>query len=320
MLGLLQYRAWLLDEGYYDRVHSLISERIRHGHDLSGLVRKQTPEDIEALISTYLSAEVGHPPVGAAMELTVEYDEPTGLRTVTANGKRIALITMVGPLTKRGDLCAYGMMHYQQMLNRVNASTHIDGTVLIIDTPSGTVDGTPELGLAIRTSPKPVGVFGDGLVASAGMWLASQSQVIVGNRNNPTRFGSIGVLMILPNYQNVMDAGYFPRMTIYRAEQSHEKALINTIEPISEEGERQLQADLNGIASMFIDTVKSGRGAKLDTSAKGLFTGRTFDAHESHKIGLIDSLGTLHTAVTKVAELARQQAREKALTEETMDE
>lgn len=316
MLELLQYRAWLLAESYYEQVYAVLNSRLQHGHDLNGLIKKQTDESIDAMIGAYLSVDEGHPPV-ASVEMTFSFDEPTGLRVAKANGKTIALITMVGPLTKRGDLCAYGMMHFQQMINRVNASAHIDGTVLIMDTPGGTVDGTPELGLAIRTSAKPVGVFGDGMVASAGVWLASQAQVIVGNKNNPTKFGSIGVLMMLPNYQNVMEAGMLPRMRIYRADQSHEKALVNAIEPISEDAEKQLQADLNGIASMFINTVKSGRGAKLDTKAPGLFTGRMFDVYDAKKMGLIDSIGTLQTAIVKVAELAKQQ---KAQTQTNTDE
>lgn len=316
MLELLQYRAWLLSEAYYENAYRLLNTRIQLGHDLDGLVKKQTAESIDAMIGAYLSVEDGHPPVQAGVEMTFSSDEPTGLRIAKVNGKTIALITMVGPMTKRGDLCAYGMMHYQQMLNRANASAHIDGTVLIMDTPGGTVDGTPELGLAIRTSAKPVGVFGDGQVASAGMWLASQAQVIVGNKNNPTEFGSIGVLMMLPNYQNVMDAGMLPRMTIYRAAQSYEKALVNAIEPISAEAEKQLQADLNGIASMFINTVKQGRGAKLDTKAPGLFNGRMFDVYESKKNGLIDAIGTLQTAITKVADLAKQQKAQNAIIED----
>lgn len=320
MLELLQYRAWLLSEAYYEHAYRLLSERIRLGHDLEGLVKKQTPESIEAIISAYLSVDEGHPPANAAAEFTAEFDKPTGLTTVRVNGKTIALISMVGPMTKRGDLCSLGMMHYQQMLNKANAATHIDGTVLIMDTPGGTVDGTPELGLAVRTSRKPVGVFGDGMVASAGMWIASQSQVIVGNKNNPTEFGSIGVLMMLPNYQNQMDAGFLPRMKIYRAAQSYEKALVNAIEPISEEAEQQLQSDLNGLASMFIGTVKQGRGAKLDAKAPGLFNGRMFDVYESKKMGLIDAIGTLQTAIVKVAGLAKQQASATPVVEEVTEE
>lgn len=309
MLELLQYRTWLLSEAYYDNAYRVLSERLRLGHDLDGLVKKQDSERIDSMISAYLSVEEGHPQVSAGVEMTFSYDEPTGLRLAKANGKTIALISIVGPLTKRGELCSYGMMHYQQMLNKANAAAHIDGSVLIMDTPGGTVDGTPELGLAVRSSAKPVGVFGDGMVASAGMWIASQAQVIVGNKNNPTEFGSIGVLMMLPNYQNVIEAGLLPQMKIYRAAQSSEKALVNSIEPITTEAEKDLQAALNDIASFFISTVKSGRGAKLDSKAAGLFTGRMFDVYEAKKIGLIDTVGTLQTAIMKVAELSKQQRK-----------
>lgn len=315
MLELLQYRIWMLAESYYESAYRLLSERLRLGHSLEGLIKKQDKEGIDAIVSSYLAAEPS-----ANMELSFSYDEATELRVAKVNGRSIALITMVGPMTKRGDLCALGMMHYQQMLARANAAAHIDGVVLIMDTPGGTVDGTPELGLAVRTSSKPVGVFGDGMVASAGLWIASQAQVIVGNKNNPTEFGSIGVLMVLPNYQNVIDAGYLPTVKIYRAKQSTEKALVNTFEAIPDEAERDLQAKLDDLASDFISVVKSGRGAKLDTKADGLFKGRMFDVTESKKIGLIDAVGTLHTAITKVAELSKQQRKSAAVKEEPIEQ
>jgi ClpP class serine protease len=42
---------------------------------------------------------------------------------------------------------------------------------------------------------------------------------------------------------------------------------------------------------------------------EGLFKGRMFDTAESKAGGLIDAVGTLSTAINKVAELARVQQR-----------
>ena len=302
MLELLQYRAWALAESYFNRMYPVVQDAIRSGHNL---VVKKTIEDYVNTIQSHLFAEDNPGDV----QITFARDSATNLPIARANGKNIALIPIIGPLSKYGDLCSIGMQDYQRLINIINTTASIDGGVMIMDTPGGTVDGTPEFGLAIKNSKKPMGVFGDHQVASAGLWLASQAAVIIGNKNNPTEFGSIGVLMGLPNYDNMMKAGNYPVVEIFRASQSKEKALVNPYEAISDSSREKLQSSLDSIASDFIGTVKAGRGDKLDTKAEGLFAGRMFSANDAKKIGLIDSVGTLQTAVNKVAELARQQQK-----------
>lgn len=315
MLELLQYRAWALSENYYNQMYPVVSAMVRHGHSLNGIITKKTIEDYIPTLESLLSAEenIPHPNIHADdLQVTISRDQSSGLPVAQSGNKNIALIPIVGPLTKRGDLCSMGMQDYAMLLNKANASPTIDGIVFIMDTPGGTVDGTPELGLAIKNSAKPVGVFGDGMVASAGIWLASQASVIVGNKNNPTEFGSIGVLMGLPNYQNVIDAGNLPAMEIFRADQSTDKARINAIEPITEAGRASLQQSLNDTADAFIATVKAGRGDKLNTATEGLFSGRMFSTLKSKQAGLIDAVGTLQTAVNKVAELSRERMKQQS--------
>jgi protease-4 len=298
MLELLQYRAWLLNEAYFNEMFPVVSEAIRLNHNL---VKKKSMEDFLPGIEAMLSVvdDINPPQAGADVSFAISTDAASGMPVVKVNGKNIALMSVIGPVSKYGDLCTPGMQAYQSRLNRANNSPTIDGIVIIMDTPGGTVDGTPEFGLAIKNSMKPVGIFGDGMVASAGLWLASQAAVIVGNKNNPTEFGSIGVLMGLPNYQNQVDAGYKPKVTIYRAAQSTEKALINPYEAVTADQEKALIADLSAVAADFISIVKAGRGDKLDTKAEGIFSGRMFDVNAAKKNGLIDAVGTLQTAVRK---------------------
>jgi protease-4 len=315
MLQLLQYRAWALAEAYYSRVYPVLAERLHLGHSLEGLVKKQTEADLLSRIDALIYRRAAQSDV----EIKIGRDEQSDLRIAKIGDKNIALIPVIGPLTKYGGLCSYGMQHYQGMINRANASANIAGIVLIMDTPGGTVDGTPEFGLTVRHSQKPVGVFGDSMVASAGLWIASQAVTIVGNKNNPTEFGSIGVLMVLPNHQNEIAAGRLPQMEIFRAKQSTEKALVNSIEPITDEGRKEIIAELTELADTFIATVKDGRGEKLNTETEGLFAGRMFDSKTSKKIGLIDEVGTLHTAVKRVADVAREREKINVSTQSKAD-
>lgn len=303
MLQLLQYRAWALAEAYYSRVYPVLAERLHLGHSLEGLIKKQSDEDLNHRAEALMAV----PRAGSNLEIKFGYDEDTGIPVAQIGDRNIALISVIGPLTKYGGLCTPGMQSYQRRINYAHSRPNIHGTVLIMDTPGGSVDGTPEFGLNVRNSVKPVGVFGDGMVASAGVWIASQAPAgIVGNSNNPTEFGSIGVLMVLPNHQNEMAAGQLPQMEIFRAKQSTEKALINSIEQITDEGRKEIIEELTEIADAFITTVKEARGEKLRPDTEGLFAGRMFDTKAAKKAGLIDEVGSIHVAVKRVADLARQ--------------
>jgi len=304
MLHTLAAQHWLIEEGYLNRVLSILHS----GRSLDSLIHKQNVKDYMPRLQGLLSfTEVE----AHATDLQNEFQlaESSGLPVVQTKQGNIALIPVIGALTKYGELCGYGMQDYQNMIARANADSSIDGIVLIMDTPGGTVDGTPEFGLTVKSSLKPIGVFGDGMVASAGMWVASQADVIVGNKNNPTAFGSIGTLMVKQDMANLVEAGRMQKVEIIRAPQSTEKALINSLEPLTEETRALLMDELRSITNDFIGTVKAGRGDALDVKADGLFKGRMFDTYKAKQIGLIDSVGTLQTAVNKVAELAKEKKK-----------
>jgi ClpP class serine protease len=326
LLELLQYRAWALSESYFSRIYPVIEDAFSRG-SFDRLIKKQSLKDYMPRVHALLNIEVGHPPVsGWHDELIVSYYEvdpatqkvrlasdpwtgETLIPTVKSNGKTIALLPVIGPVMKYAQACGpMGMQDIGNLLMVIEKCEEFHGGVMIMDTPGGTADGTPELGMIIAQMSKPIGVFGDGMVASAGMWLASQADVIVGNKNNPTAFGSIGTLMGKRDISNVVEAGNTPKIEIIRAPQSTEKALLNDVEPLTDELRAEIISQLRDITIDFIAAVKAGRGDKLDTKAEGLFAGRMFDVYKAKQIGLIDHVGNLQTAINKVVELTKQKA------------
>lgn len=301
MIELLQYRTWALAESYFRMIAPRVIESIAKGDTL---ITKKTQADYEVRIEALLSAQ-------AEEEIQVNYtrDAQSGFPVAKVGSKNIMIMSVIGPLSKYGDMCSLGMQDYTKIINMMNSNADLHGMVMVLDSPGGTVDGTPEFGMAVANSPKPIGVFGDNMVASAALWVASQAAVIVGNKNNPTDFGSIGTLMVTEDYTAMMEAGRFPKMKIHRAPQSTEKALVNPLEPITEEIQSNIDASLKEITDLFIGTVKKGRGEKLNTKLSGLFKGKMFDAATSKNNGLIDAVGTLQTTINKVAEIARNGSR-----------
>jgi protease-4 len=306
MLGILQYHVWALEESYFKQWAPIALS----GH-LDRFIKKVSLEDHKDRIQNLLELSFASAEVTPA-DAKLYYDIYGQIQVpiFKVGGKNIAVIPVIGPVTKYNDLCSLGMQTLQTLLARVNADSQVHGTVLLGDTPGGTVDGTPEFALAIKNSSKPVGWFGDNMTASAGLWLASQCAVIIGNKNNPTQFGSIGALRVVQNFSKMMEIGNMPQVDIVTAPQSSEKVKYDPTKPWKEDDLASMREEARPYATMIIDAVKSGRGDKLDTKAEGLFAGRMFDLNDAKRIGLIDSIGTLQTALNKVAELAREQKKQ----------
>ena len=69
------------------------------------------------------------------------------------------------------------------------------------------------------------------------------------------------------------------------------KALLDPFLPEDEKTKAHLQTMLTEIHQQFIDSVKKGRGDRLDTSVEGLFEGLIWTGEAAIKIGLVDELG-----------------------------
>lgn len=227
----------------------------------------------------------------------------TSYKVKHKSGRNVAIMPVVGTLTKRGEMCSFGMKDYINEIAALNANEDISAIVMDMEGPGGTVDGTPEFGMAVKQSKKPVVTFGDYMVASANYWVASQSKYIVGNKNNPTEFGSIGVLCVHEYWGKFIEEN-IGEVKIIRAPQSTDKALVNPIEQLTPELEEAIKEDLRSLAKDFHATVKKGRGNKLTASEKDWGTGKMYKSTEAVELGLIDAVGTLMTAVDKAAELA----------------
>jgi protease-4 len=289
MHEILQIKHWAMDEDVFNRLSAAAIALLKNGKSLDRIIEKYTLEELP----------------DKRYSMSVSFDPSTRLLVGTAkNQSKVAVIPVLGGLTKRGGMCSYGMKDYMQMVKTANEANHITAIVLDIESPGGSADGTPEFGKVVKESGKPIVSFGDHHVASAAYWIASQSSEIIANENNTTIFGSIGAYYAHINQQKLIE-NKIGSVEIIRAPQSSQKALINPIEPLTDELRGVITAELKEVTENFIKAVKTGRGDRLDESAEGLFEGKTYPAKQAKKIGLIDSLGTLQTAIDRASTLAR---------------
>ncbi|XP_065198923.1 protease 4-like, partial [Sycon ciliatum] len=191
-------------------------------------------------------------------------------------------------------------------INQALESKFVKAIVLEIDSGGGSVDGTEELAGVVANADKPVIVWGDGLIASAAYWVASQADYIMMSSATTSEVGSIGVYSIYANY-----SGYLEKegvdMRILRSTGSSDKVALNPIEEPSQEAIDVEVAQMDVILGTFTKAVRGARAEKL-TNAQNqdidVFTGKVFNASEGIELGLVDSIGTLDDAIFLAVDMA----------------
>lgn len=221
----------------------------------------------------------------------------------SAKPNSVAVIDISGPIMKHDNCGDPGSQSYQNMLAEANANPNILGTVLIADTPGGTVAGTQSLADDIKYSIKPVVTLAEDLMASAGYWIGSSAQFIF-IKNGTTRVGSVGTMLTFADMQPVWEKNGIKFHEIYATASTeknkdfaearkgnYDAIKKNTLDPLNNE---------------FMQAVKTNRGAKLNQATT--LNGQVYIGQAAIDNGLADAFGNLQDAVNKVAELAGSKA------------
>ena len=112
----------------------------------------------------------------------------------------IGVVAIDGPILRKPDVFARVLFRatdskmISEALREAGQRDDIKAVFLDIDSPGGTVAGTPELAATVKSinDRKPVYAFSSGLMASAAYWIASQARAIYATPS--AQVGSIGVL------------------------------------------------------------------------------------------------------------------------------
>lgn len=211
----------------------------------------------------------------------------------------IATIPIVGPLTKRTSFWSFlfGASSYEDIRTAFEAAIadqQVRGIVLDVDSPGGVVNGVDALSEVIFNArdEKPVVAYANGLMASAAYWIGSASEAVIGSKT--AEVGSIGVLMVHTDFSRYEDR--LGVKTTYLTAGKY-KALGNDSEPLSLEARQMFESELNKIYSIFVDTVARNRDATAETVREDMADGRIFIGTDAESAGLVDSIGSLETAV-----------------------
>lgn len=211
--------------------------------------------------------------------------------------KQISVITITGALTKYKQSCGpAGMQDIGGWIREADADQRVDGIVLRIDSPGGMVSGTETLAAIIKNTSKPVVAFVDDLAASAGYWLASQTDYIIAN-NTTAQIGSIGVLLSFRDVQPALEKQGVKFHTILAPQSENKTKLFEKLR--AGDYEEYKEQVLRPLAEKFIQAIQSNRPGASEKH----FKADVFFAKDL--IGsLIDEIGSFERALEYTAQLA----------------
>ncbi|MFM2431022.1 MAG: hypothetical protein RLZZ511_2235 [Cyanobacteriota bacterium] len=216
-------------------------------------------------------------------------------------GDRIAVVYASGDIVNgQGGPGAIGGDSLARQLRKLRQDDKIKALVLRVNSPGGSATASDiiQREIILTQKSKPVVISMGGVAASGGYWISTYANKIFAEPNTIT--GSIGVYGLQPNFQklanqngitwDVVKTGKFAdSMTISRPKNKEELAVA--------------QRMVGEIYDQFIDKVATSR--KLDKAkVNEIAQGRVWSGTEAKKLGLVDELGGLETAIAAAAKLA----------------
>ncbi|MHA1286837.1 MAG: S49 family peptidase [Candidatus Thorarchaeota archaeon] len=252
------------------------------------------PEYLKNYLETVINANVDSSSIDAIGDL-----DSQGRNRLLEVTDDVAKISIQGVLSRHGPslidlLFGFDGTAYFEIIDAiktVESNNKVTKVILSMDTPGGEVQGVEEVANAVTqlASKKEVVAINEGMIASAGYWIASQATRIEAV-SQIALTGSIGVILVGLDTTGYQENIGIKRIKIISKNAPKKQADVNT-----EEGIETLQKLVNSIERVFISQVANGRQVKEEIVKKdfgqgGLLIARDPDSGEPDALtaGLID--------------------------------
>lgn len=207
-------------------------------------------------------------------------------------GSKVAVVRVEGPI-----------LESKSAVNEINGyvkDRSIKAIVLRVDSPGGGVVASQEIYEEVKraAAAKKIVISMGALAASGGYYISAPATRIIANPGTIT--GSIGVIMEVPNLKGFMDKLGIKSEVI---KSGKHKDMASVMRGIGSEERDILQGVMDDVHEQFIKAVSDGRKLPVE-KVRELSDGRIFSGKQALKLGLVDEIGDLDTAVKKAAVLA----------------
>ncbi len=185
-------------------------------------------------------------------------------------------------------------------LKKLSEDSSVKAVIVKINSPGGGIVASESIYMHLRkiVAKKPVVVVMQSVAASGGYMAAIASDHIIAH--NGTLTGSIGVLM---QSANIIGLGEKLGINFETYKSAPLKATPSPFERSSDYVKQVVQSSVEDSAQFFFEIVKERRSGKIKKSNYSkLFDGRVFTGRQALKVGLIDEIGDLDSALNHLKE------------------
>lgn len=237
---------------------------------------------------------------GIGQRFGIDAPQPDMFLTATGEFRRpgyqvignVAVIDVFGVLAHRGGLQADSsyILGYDKLAKQIDAAINdaeVKAVLLQLDSPGGEVAGAFELAAQIREASqiKPIKAAVSSLSASAGYLLASAAQEIA--ISDTGMAGSIGVVM---RHVDVSKMAADQGISVTHIYAGAQKIDGHQFASLSDEVKAKFQAEIDGLYTLFVDTVSAYRG--LDVAAIRAQEAGIYRGQDAIQAGLADRIAT----------------------------
>jgi protease-4 len=216
---------------------------------------------------------------------------------------KIAVIYAVGDITGgKGDDKTIGSDGLSEAIRKARLDSSIKAIVLRVNSPGGSALASDVIWreMVLAKKAKPVIVSMGDVAASGGYYISCAADTIVAQPNTIT--GSIGVFGLLFNTQKMFSNKL--GITFDTVKTGRFADLGNTTRPLTQEEKDIIQGEVERIYDTFLTHVSDGRKiSKAEVDSMG--QGRVWSGVDAKRLGLIDVIGGVNTAIEIAAKKAK---------------
>lgn len=212
----------------------------------------------------------------------------------------IAVLYAVGDIADSGDAGIIGQDMVEEIFDLIDEADNLAGLVLRVNSPGGSAFASEQIWEALEQFKEQTGLpfyvsMGD-VAASGGYYISCGANRIYAQPTTLT--GSIGIFGLIPEIHGLLENHL--GVTTGTVATNPDANFPSLLTPMSATQQAKLQAYVENGYDLFTSRVAKGRGMSQD-SVKMIAEGRVWDGSLAMKKGLVDRLGSLHTAVLDMA-------------------
>ncbi|HEY9770317.1 MAG TPA: signal peptide peptidase SppA [Coleofasciculaceae cyanobacterium] len=215
--------------------------------------------------------------------------------------QKIALLYAEGTIVEgKGGIETIGSDRFTEEFQQLRQDDSVKAIVLRVNSPGGSATASEAIlrEILLTKKEKPVIVSMGNTAASGGYWIAAGADRIFAEENTVT--GSIGVFGLLSNIQEIANEHGVTWDVVKTGEFAD---IDSNIRPKTEAELAIYQKSVNKTYDLFVKKVARYRNLP-EAKVKEIAQGRVWSGKEAIKIGLVDRIGGLSSAIAYAAEKA----------------